>query len=47
MHEYHRRATEEEYTRKKQVMEEQKRAALEELAMKEQLKGREREEKER
>lgn len=43
MHEYHRRAMEEEHMRKKQVMEEQKRIALEELAMKEQIKARERE----
>jgi hypothetical protein len=47
MHEYHRRAMEEEYLKKKQAMEEQKRIAQEEVALKEQMKAREREEKER
>lgn len=47
MHEYHRRSMEEDHVRRKQAMEEQKRAALEELASREQLRAREREEKER
>jgi hypothetical protein len=41
MHEYHRRAMEEDHLRKKQVMEEQKKAALEELALREQMRARE------
>lgn len=38
---------EEDHLRRKQVMEEQKRAALEELAMREQMRAKERDEKER
>jgi hypothetical protein len=47
MHEYHRRALEEDQLRRKQQVEEQRRAALEVLAQREQLRQREREEKER
>jgi len=47
LHDYNRKALEEEQIRRKMAVEEQKRAVLEELALKEQAKLKERELKER